>query len=132
MKKTLRSVVSVCLLAAILLGGLGAARTSAVTPRYTGLFTLTSGLTISNMGRAVCSGSVMVRSGYTVELKVELKRDGTVIETWTDSNTLTVSVEGIYYVTRGHEYVVTTTATVYDANNNIVEAPSKDSPVKTY
>lgn len=132
MKKTLRSVVSVCLLAAILLGGLGAARASAVTPRYIRVSTLVSRLTISSMGRAVCSGEVTVDPGYTVELKVELKRDGTVIETWTDSDTLLVSVEGIYYVTRGHEYVVTTTATVYDANGNIVEAPSKDSPVKSY
>lgn len=69
---------------------------------------------------------------YTADVTVELKRDGITIKTWTASGSEVISAGGTYYVTSGHEYVVTTTATVYDSNGKIVESPSKDSPSKNY
>ncbi len=132
MKKTIPSTILLFLLLTALVGNLVVAYASDIMPLYTGVASLTSGLTISTTGKATCSGKVMLWDDYTADVTVELKRDGTTIKTWTSSGTDVVSAGGTYYVTSGHEYVVTTTATVYDSNGKIVESPSKDSPSKNY
>lgn len=132
MKKLLRSAIPAFALFSILVGSLIGAQASEITPRYTGIATLTSGLTISDTGKATCAGKVMLWDGYTADVTVELKRDGATIKTWVSSGSGVVSAGGTYYVASGHEYVVTTTATVYDSNGKIVESPSKDSPSKNY
>lgn len=132
MKKQVRSVISAVLLVCILASSFVAAKATEISPRYTGITVLTSGLTISDVGKATCNGKVMLRNGYTADLTVELKRDGTTIKTWTASGTEMVSVSGTYYVLSGHTYVVTTSATVYDANGTVVDSVSKDSPSKDY
>lgn len=132
MKKTIRSAIPLFLLLAALAGNLVVAHASDIMPLYTGVASLTSGLTVSNTGKATCNGNVMLWDDYTADVTVELKRDGITIKTWTASGSEVISAGGTYYVTSGHEYVVTTTATVYDSNGKIVESPSKDSPSKNY
>ena len=132
MKKLIRSTVPVLLFIGILVSNLMVAHASEITPRYTGISGLTAGMTISAVGRASCSGTVIVRTGYTADLTVELKQDGNTIKTWTDSGTGSLAAEGAYYVVSGHEYMVTTTVTIYDDSGNVVGNPSKDSPVKNY
>lgn len=104
----------------------------AVEPRYVGLIRVSSILDISVSGAARCDGNVTLRDGYTTNLTVELKQDGRTIKTWTSSGSANVSAGGTYFVTSGHDYVVTTTATVYDSNGKIVESPSKDSAEVSY
>lgn len=108
-----------------------AASPTQIEPRYTGIFGLTSGLKISSNGAASCSGTAVVQSGYTADLTVELKRDGTTIRTWTDSGSGALSAGGTYFVTPGHDYVVTTTVDVYEGDS-LIESPSKDSPESSY
>ncbi len=132
MRKLLCSTIPAFLLLGILVGNITAAQASDVMPLYTGIASVTSRLTISDAGGASCSGKVMLWDDYTADVTVELKRDGTTIKTWTSSGSGMVSAGGTYYVASGHEYVVTTTATVYDSNGKIVESPSKDSPSKNY
>lgn len=132
MKKTFRSVISLLLLLGILGCTLLAAHAEGISPRYTGLSTLSSSLKISAGGGATCRGSVTLKDGYTADLKVELKQDGSTIRTWTNSGSGTLSAGATYYVMSGHEYVVTTTATVYDSDGNLVGAPSLDSATKSY
>lgn len=131
MKKTARSALSLFFALAVLTASLVTAH--AVEPRYTGIYYMYSTLTISSAGEATCTGKVTLRNGYTAKLTVELKQDGNVIKTWTASGSGNVSGGGTYYVTTGHEYVVTTTAKIYDANNNkLVEDPYKDSQTISY
>ena len=132
MKKTIRSAIPLFLLLAALAGNLVVTHASDIMPLYTGVASLTSGLTVSNTGKATCNGNVILWDDYTADVTVELKRDGITIKTWTASGSEVISAGGTYYVTSGHEYVVTTTATVYDSNGKIVESPSKDSPSKNY
>lgn len=132
MKKLVHSTIPAFMLLSILVGGLMSAQASEITPRYTGIATLTSGLTISDTGKATCNGKVFLWNGYTADLTVELKQDGTTIKTWTSSGSDMVSAGGTYYVASGYEYVVTTTVTVYDSNGKVVDNPSKDSPSKNY
>lgn len=108
-----------------------AAESDQIHLMYTGIANITTSLYISANGAASCSGSVIARSGYTVDLTVELKRDGSTIKTWTNSGSGSVSASGTYFVTPGHNYVVTTTAEVYKGGS-LIEAPSKDSPESSY
>lgn len=130
MKKTVRFALTLSLVLAILTSGFVAAH--AAEARYTGIYYMYSSLTVSSSGKATCTGKVTLRDGYTADLTVELKQDGNVIKTWTASGSEDVSGGGSYYVTKGHEYVATTSAKVYDANNKLIESPSKDSQISKY
>lgn len=132
--KRVRSVVSLFLILGAFMASAAMAQASEIQPRYTGISQLSTGLRITSAGAAICDGSVDLRSGYTVDLTVELKQDGTTIKTWTASGVGSdvVSAGGTYYVASGHKYVVTTTAVVYDKNGNVVESPSENSARWTY
>ena len=130
MKKHIRPTILMLLAVSMLMAGFTTAQ--AVEPRYTGITRINSTLTISAKGAARCTGEIMLRPGYTADLTVELKQDGTIIKTWTGTGSGTISAGSTYFVTSGHDYVVTTTATVYDSNGKIVESPSKDSAEVSY
>ena len=130
MKRSIRTAAALLLLLGTLTATLTAAQ--AVEPRFTGISMLTSTLNISTTGKASCSGTVTLKSGYTADLTVELQKDGSTIKTWTDSGSGILSAGGDYYVPTGHDYVVVTTATVYDKNSVEVESPSATSPEKSY
>lgn len=132
MKKTFRSVISLLLLLGILGSTLLAAQAEGISPRYTGISSLVSSLSISAGGGATCRGHVTLRDGYTADLKVELKQDDSTIRTWTNSGKGTFSAGATYYVASGHKYVVTTTATVYDSDGNVIEIEYEDSVVSSY
>lgn len=139
MKKQLCAALSLILLLGIVVSSAAFAQPivdvdqpEEATPRFTGISTLASTLSISKYGRATCGGTVSIRDGYTVDLTVELKQDGTVIKTWTNSGSGILDAGGSYYVTSGHTYVVTTTAEVYNSSGTLVEAPSEDSLEKSY
>lgn len=132
MKKALKSTILSVLLIGLLANTLSVAQATEISPRYTGIATLISTLVISDTGRATCNGKASLWNGYTANVTVELKQDGTTIETWTSSGSELVSAGGIYYVKSGHTYVVTTSVTVYNENGMFVESHFKDSPSKDY
>lgn len=135
MKKLIRSTVPMLLLVSMLMGSLAVAHASEASLQYKEIASITSGLTISNVGKATCEGKAMMwDEGFTVTVTVELKQDGETIKTWTStsSESTVIYAGGIYYVPHGHTYVVTTTVTVYDADGNVIESPAKDSPSKYY
>lgn len=131
-KKSKRSITSLLLLVALLMANLVPAQAVQIEPRYTGITGLSTVLTISASGGAKCGGEVIALSGYTADLTVELKQDGTTIKTWTASGTGVVSAGSTYYVKSGHDYVVTTSVEVYTSSNTLVCTASKDSPESSY
>ena len=132
MKKSLRSTISMLILTNILFCSYAAAYAVDISPRYTGISSLSSSLTISSAGKASCEGSAVVRNGYTADLTVSLKQDGTTIKTWSTSGSGIISAGNTYYVASGHEYFVRTTATVYNSDGKIVEVQSTDSQTRSY
>lgn len=127
MKKLIRSTIPAFLIVSILLGTLLPVQAADVTPRYIGIASITSRLTISDTGKASCSGKAMLWDDYSADITVELKRDGVTIKTWTSSGSVMASASGTYYVTSGHTYIVTTYVTVYTADGRFVESHFKDS-----
>lgn len=107
-----------------------------VTTRYEIISVITASLNISTSGRADCSASVRVPSGYKVELTAELQqKDGSKWETihdWEASGSNRISVSGPWYVIPGYSYRLKVTATTYDSNGNFVEAPVEYSNVEEY
>ena len=107
-----------------------------VTTRYEIISVITASLNISTSGRADCSASVRVPSGYKVELTAELQqKDGSKWETihdWEASGSNRISVSGPWYVIPGYSYRLKVTATIYDSNGNFVEAPVEYSNVEEY
>lgn len=73
-----------------------------------------------------------MRPGYTADLTVDLKQDGDTIMTWTASGSGDLQAGGTYYVKSGHDYVVTTTAKVYDSNHRLIESPVENSKESSY
>ena len=113
-----------------------AVETSKVDPiepqRYIGIGGVSAGLTINNAGRATCTGDAIAYSGYSVNLTMELQRDGATIKTWTNSGTGTVSLSKTYYVTSSHIYQVKTTAKVYSSSGTYVATYSCYSNIESY
>lgn len=132
MKKRVRIAISLVLLLGTLMANLAIAQAGEIQPRLAGVSTLSSALEISSKGAATCKGKVILQSGYTAEVEVELQRDGTTIKTWADSGSGTLSVGGVYYVVSGHDYVVSTFAMVYDKDGRLVSSGSKDSVEWSY
>lgn len=133
MKRKISSICIVVLIVSIFMTCLAPAFASdKITPRYKAIAQISSGLSISSLGGASCAGDVVLDDGYTADLVVELKQDGTTIKTWTSSGSLVVSAGGLYYVMSGHTYVVRTTATVYNSNGKLVEIVAKNSLESTY
>lgn len=133
-KRIVSSLFAMALLVSVLSASYAtalAAESYQIEPRYSGIANLISYLDISTNGGASCNGKVTTWSGYTADVTVELKQDGTTIKTWTASGSGVVSAGGTYFVMSGHDYVVTTTAEVYK-NGALIESPSKDSPERSY
>lgn len=132
MKRKIRSIIPAFMLLVAFACNLIVVQASEVMPLYIGIGTISTGLTISDTGRAVSDGKVILRSGYTADVTVELKQDGTTVKTWTSSGSMTVSAGGTYYVASGHLYIVKTTADVYDSEGNWVETQTGYSQAKHY
>ena len=109
-----------------------AAQKPTIEPQYTGIASIVASLDINSLGKASCYGSVVIRSGYNVDLTVELQRDGDTIKTWTDSGSSDFSIDKSYYVTPDHDYQVVVTAEVYNSRGVLVDDPTVKSVIRSY
>lgn len=101
--------------------------------RYVGVSSTSANLTISTSGKATASARVYVAPGYTANLNVSLERDsGTIVKSWSSSGTASVSVDKVYYVTRGHDYYVSASVDVFNENGKLVDSFTTSSATVTY
>ena len=118
---------SVALLLAVLLFAAMTVSASAetISPRYTAIASFSSALTISKDvigNKTSCSTKVTTdNSNYKIELTMELQKDGTTIKTWTETDNWVNSMSKTYYVSGGSEYVLFSTAKVYNASGKLLE-----------
>jgi len=99
-----------------------------ITPQYTHIATLNSGLEINSSGKAICSGKASAyNSSHTIILTVELQKSGdwSNVKFWSASATggSVARIEEDCYVARG-TYRVCTTAKVYNASGTLLESKS--------
>ena len=127
-------VMFTCLFAAnpVISSAASIAEDTVIQPRYTGIFRFSVDLDITKAGYASCYGSVSPNTGYSVDLTVELRQDGTTIKSWTESNSTTFSIDKGYFVVKGHDYQVVATASVKNSNGVVVSTPSLSSNVVSY
>ena len=109
-----------------------------VQPRYQRICYFTASLEISSSGRATCYGSVTPwDSTDIVDLTMELQRTTsggiwTTIKTWTNSGSVSVSVDKDWYVASGYYYRVAVNASLYTADGTFVEGVTEYSVTKYY
>lgn len=133
MKKLFMRVfaLALCVVIATSVTVVGAEETR-VTPRFVGINLVVSGLTINEYGRATCSCSVLVDTGYSVDVTMTLEQDGVAIKSWTGSSSISVDMSKPYYVTSGHDYQVIVTTRVSTSQGSYLCSYTTESPVKSY
>lgn len=128
-KRTFALVLCVVIAASVTVVG---AEEMSVTPRFVGVDVIVANLTINEYGRASCGCSVLIRSGYSVDVTMTLEQDGVAIKSWTGSGSISVDMSKPYYVASGHDYQVIVTVRVKTAEGSYLCSYSEHSPVKSY
>ena len=93
-----------------------------VMPRYTAIKSYTEDLSISSTGVLSCYGKTTVYSPYVAYVKVELKKNGTTVKTWTNRQDTSASVDNTYNASRGNTYILRVTHSSYDSSGNLIES----------
>ena len=121
--KTLRKVIAALFVATYLLSTCAVAFAKppeTAEPMYTGLASLSCNIDISANGCASCFGRAINYNGYSTTLRMDLKRDGAAIKSWTTSGSGIVTLDKDYYVLSGHSYRVDVVATVKNSSGTTV------------
>lgn len=96
------------------------------SPTFIALESHKCDLSIEN-GSAKANGSAMCSDGYTVRITVYLQRytnnSWITIDNWTGDKDIYSFVNETSTVSSGYKYRTKSIATVYDNNNNVIEAP---------
>lgn len=137
MKKRKQLICAMVILAMVLsfIPTLASADNSGIVLRYTGLIKAYSTLGITSDGIAECTGTTIVRSGYTSVVSMVLQKNDNgwrAIKTWETSGTPTANIQETYKVVAGYSYRLVVTATVYNSQGNYVEAASAYSSNVSY
>ena len=123
--------LTMCIVIAASVTVVGAEETRG-TPRFVGINMIVANLTINEYGRASCGCSVLVDTGYSVDVTMTLERDGVAIKSWTGSGSSRVDMSNPYYVTSGYDYQVIVTVRVKTAEGSYLCSYTEHSPVKSY
>lgn len=138
MKRLFCAIITVCLLISCMSIGVSAAGESVGdNSRYTGLATMGVSLSVSDLGRAVVSVSMILRDGYKAQMHVDLHQEG--VSTSSIPKTWNISIAeggepwaGVWYVYSGYYYYATVTLDVYTTSGTYVETVTLDSNVVYY
>lgn len=132
------SLISIILVLSMLCFTASAAQSEpTVEPRYTGLSTFTTTLTL-NSGTAQChSRSTLSNSAYTQTLTMRLQRSvnqsvWTTVQSWSTSGGFTVSTEGSRSITHGYYYRLYCTSNVYTSSGSLYGSNTKISNSQYY
>ena len=123
-----------CLMLTVSVTLASATEKSEIMPRLTGIDSQAVSLTISEYGRASCWCLILVSTGYTVDVIMDLEQDGTVIKTWTASGSSggRVELSKPYYVAEGHDYQVVVTTRIKTLEGSYLFSYTLESHIKGY
>lgn len=133
--KTLKKVIAALFVATYLLSTCAVAFAKppeTAEPMYTGISTLACNIDISQNGCASCYGMAINYTGYSTTLRMDLKRDGAAIKSWTTSGSGIVKLDKDYYVLSGHSYRVDVVATVKNSSGTTVGIYTGHTGTVTY
>lgn len=111
---------------------------SGIQPRYTRLATFDIDLDINSKGKSVSyanATSAYITDKIELTMELQQKVDGAwkTIKTWTNSGTLSVSLDDkVWYVESGYDYQVLATAYVYNSSGTWQETAKAVSFVVSY
>lgn len=136
MKKAFAKVLCLvlCMTIMAVVTVVSAAEGGEIMPRFVGIDAQVANLTINEYGRASCGCSVLIDTGYSVDVTMTLEQDGSAIKSWTGSGSSgsRVDLSKAYYVTKGHDYQVIVTTRVSTSGGSYLCTYTEESPVKSY
>lgn len=135
--RLLACLLALCICAAPLSALAALPDETPISPFYIGVATVTRSINVSSSGCATCYGRIVVRSGYTIDMELELQVSSddetwSTIKSWTSSGSGTMTLDKIYFVSSGYYYRVLCTAEVFDGDGNYVEGISAASGSQYY
>ena len=136
MKRILSLSLTVVLLLALVIPAGATEADSGISPRYTYISTVSTNLSISNLGIATCPATCFATNISSVKLTCRLQqyKNGvwTTIRTWTDTGANMGSISQSVAVYSGYTYRTYISCYVYDATGAIVETAACYGPQRTY
>lgn len=126
MKRILCLILSLTLLMLAATPVLAVENENTVTPRYTYIGRIYSGLTINSLGLSACNANGLAPTAASVKLTCKLQRyngsSWTTVKTWTATGTDYASVSKNYAVYSGYTYRLSASFSVYNASGVLVES----------
>lgn len=107
------------------------------SPQYVELVSVISTLSIDKSGIATCRGDVTtdhIGSSVTIKMELQQKQPSAwkTIKSWSKTDKCPFSLERSYAVTKGYDYQLCITATVYDNAGNKIEQGTSYSSIEHY
>lgn len=108
-----------------------------VEAQFTGYSGLTSGLSITDAGKAHCTATVNGYSGYSVEITMSLQKSAngtswTSIYSWSTSGTGSVTLSKDRYVATGYYYRTKSVFDSYNSSGKLADSVTLYSPIKSH
>lgn len=126
MKRTLCLVLALLLTMLSVVPVMAAESEPSVTPRYSHIAQIYSGLSIGTLGISACQASCYAESGDSVVLTAKLQRyngsNWTTVKTWSATGDNYASISKNYAVYSGYTYRLCATCAVYDASGVLLES----------
>lgn len=136
MKRVLSLVLIVTLLTMLAVPAMAAETDNGVSPRFTYISKVSTGLSISNIGVASCTANGCAPGVASVKITCRLQQykngSWTTIRTWTGTGTNIASVAQSVAVYSGYTYRTYTSFYVYNSAGSIIETAGCYSAQKTY
>lgn len=136
MKNKCRSLIATIVALCMLTVSLSASATESkvVYPRMIAVSSIEATLNITALGRADGYCKVILESGYTGDLTMELQCSTNqllwdTVKTWSTSGSGTLELDKSYYVSSDYYYRVLATVDTYNAGGNFVETVSQNSQI---
>lgn len=138
MKKILSVALVLCIMLSVAAPVFASTDDVAIAPLYTYIFTIGGGISINSLGVATCEGFVTsISAGGNGKVTVTLQRyensAWNSVKSWTVTGKATcTSASNSYAITKGYNYRVYVTGTVYNTSGTALEAQSYTSPATKY
>lgn len=136
MKRILCLILSLTLLMLAATPVLAAENENTVTPRYTYIGRIYSGLTINSLGLSACNANGYSPTAASVKLTCRLQRyngsSWATVKTWTATGTDYAAVSKNYAVAKGYTYRLNASFSVYNASGTLLESGTCNSNQVVY
>lgn len=136
MKRIFSLLLAIVLVFATMIPVAATETENTISPRFTYIDRVSTGLAISSSGIASCTATGITFTASSAKLVCRLQqyKNGTwtTIKSWTDTGTPSTSIANSYAVYSGYKYRTYTSFYVYNSSGSLLESTACYSSTRTY